>query len=243
MYSLLFAGVAAFLLSLLITPAVCRLSRRWGAVDHPDAMRKMLQQAVPNLGGIAIVLSYSVSFVLLLALQTEGANIVVKSIQLALQFLPAAILIFATGLDDDLSGLKPWQKLPGQVAASAGAYWADVHVQGLGGYQLGHWWSFPLTLLWLIVCTNALNLIDGVDGLAAGLGLFATCTTLIAALLQHNVPLALATVPLAGALLGFSGTTLIRLPFAWGIQAACSWASYWAAMAFCGARSPLRSWV
>ena len=78
----------------------------------------MHQQAVPNLGGIAIVLSYSVSFVLLLALQTEGANIVVKSIPLALQFLPAAILIFATGLVDDLSGLKPSNRdVPGGARA------------------------------------------------------------------------------------------------------------------------------
>ena len=60
-----------------------------------------------------------------------------------------------------------------------------------------------MTILWLVACTNAFNLIDGVDGLAAGVGLFATCTTLVAALLQNNVPLALATVPLAGALLAF----------------------------------------
>lgn len=60
----------------------------------------------------------------------------------------------------------------------------------------------PVTALWLVGCTNAFNLIDGVDGLAAGVGLFATATTLIAALLQHNMGLAIATVPLAGALLG-----------------------------------------
>ena len=65
------------------------------------------------------------------------------------------------------------------------------------------WWTLPLTLLWLVACMNAFNLIDGVDGLASGLGLFATVTTFVAALLQKNVPLALATIPLAGALLGF----------------------------------------
>jgi UDP-GlcNAc:undecaprenyl-phosphate GlcNAc-1-phosphate transferase len=61
----------------------------------------------------------------------------------------------------------------------------------------------PVTILWLVACTNAFNLIDGVDGLAAGLGLFATATILIAALLQHNFALAVATTPLAGALIGF----------------------------------------
>src|SRR5258707_5829576 len=65
------------------------------------------------------------------------------------------------------------------------------------------WWSLPLTIVWLVVCANAFNLIDGVDGLATGLGLFATVTTLIIALLQGNLALAVATAPLVGALLGF----------------------------------------
>src|SRR5207247_514333 len=63
--------------------------------------------------------------------------------------------------------------------------------------------SLPLTLLWLVGCANAFNLIDGVDGLATGLGLFATLTMVIAALLHGNLTLAIATAPLAGALLGF----------------------------------------
>jgi len=65
------------------------------------------------------------------------------------------------------------------------------------------WISGGVTVFWLLACTNAFNLIDGVDGLAAGVGLFATVTMLLAALLGNNVPLALATIPLAGALLGF----------------------------------------
>jgi UDP-GlcNAc:undecaprenyl-phosphate GlcNAc-1-phosphate transferase len=66
-----------------------------------------------------------------------------------------------------------------------------------------HWLSFVLTVAWLIGCTNAFNLIDGMDGLATGVGLFATLSMLIAALTQHNLPLALATMPLAGSLIGF----------------------------------------
>jgi len=76
-------------------------------------------------------------------------------------------------------------------------------VTGFGGHAFDHWLSLPFTIVWLLACTNAVNLIDGVDGLAAASGCFATCTTLLAALLQGNVELALATVPLAGALLGF----------------------------------------
>lgn len=203
MYSLLFLGITSFLLSLLLTPLVGKVSRKWGAVDHPDSARKTHRLPIPRLGGVAIAIAYSASFLVLLAVPLNAADLVVKSLAIDWRLLPAAILIFATGLVDDLYGLKPWQKLVGEIAASAGAFWAGVHVLGLGGHQVEHWWSLPLTILWLVGCANAFNLIDGVDGLAAGVGLFATCTTLIAALLQHNVPLALATVPLAGALLAF----------------------------------------
>ena len=65
------------------------------------------------------------------------------------------------------------------------------------------WLSLPITLLWLVGCSNAFNLIDGVDGLAAGAGFFATITILLGALLTKNVALSLAMAPLAGALLGF----------------------------------------
>ena len=74
---------------------------------------------------------------------------------------------------------------------------------GVAGLALPPWLGLPLTLIWLVGCSNAFNLIDGVDGLAAGAGLFATTTILLGALLTNNVPLALATAPLAGALLGF----------------------------------------
>src|SRR5436190_1256969 len=83
------------------------------------------------------------------------------------------------------------------------ACWGGVQVLEMGGYLISYWWSLPLTLLWLVGCANAFNLIDGVDGLATGLGLFATLTMVIAALLRGNLALAVAMAPLAGALLGF----------------------------------------
>ncbi len=65
------------------------------------------------------------------------------------------------------------------------------------------WWHVPATILWLVACSNAFNLIDGLDGLAVGIGLFATATAFLSALLSGNYALALATAPLLGALLGF----------------------------------------
>jgi UDP-GlcNAc:undecaprenyl-phosphate GlcNAc-1-phosphate transferase len=111
--------------------------------------------------------------------------------------------MFCTGLADDLLGLNAWQKLLGQSGAAILAYAAGVQITWVAGYSMPSWLNCPITLVWLIGCANAFNLIDGVDGLASGVGLFATVTTLVAGLMQPNIPLVLATAPLAGALLGF----------------------------------------
>ena len=100
-------------------------------------------------------------------------------------------------------GLKPWEKLLGQVIAACLAYWGGLEVTGVAGHAAHGWWTLPITVVWLVGCTNAFNLIDGVDGLATGVGLFATFTMLMAALLHGNGALALATAPLVGALLAF----------------------------------------
>jgi UDP-GlcNAc:undecaprenyl-phosphate GlcNAc-1-phosphate transferase len=179
------------------------MARRWGAVGAPVGTRAVHNRPIPRVGGIAIAVSYLLAYALLLLVRLKGGLIVWESFDFALRLLPAAALVFAIGLIDDLKGLEPWHKIVGQILAGGLAWSAGVHIQGFGGYALGAWWSLPLTILWLLACTNAINLIDGVDGLAAGVGLFATCTTLIAALLQNNVALALAVVPLVGCLLGF----------------------------------------
>lgn len=199
MYSLIFLGSVSFALSLFLTPVVRAVCRRWGMNrGSEDAGRP-----IPRAGGIAIVLSYLGAYLLLLAVRFKGGFIVWDSFHFALRLMPAAGLIFLVGLVDDIKGLEPWQKLVGQIGAASAAYWGGIHIQGLAGFGEGAWWNLPATVIWLVACTNAINLIDGVDGLATGVGLFATCTTLIAALLQNNTALALATVPLVGCLLGF----------------------------------------
>jgi UDP-GlcNAc:undecaprenyl-phosphate/decaprenyl-phosphate GlcNAc-1-phosphate transferase len=210
MYSLLFLGSVSFVLSLLLTPVIRALFLRWGLASRGS---EGAGHAIPRAGGVAIVISYLIAYLCMLALPLHAGFMVRESLNFALRLMPAAGLIFTLGLVDDIRGLEPWQKLAGEAAAAGAAYWAGIHIQALAGYALaghglagsaaGAWWNLPVTILWLIACTNAINLIDGVDGLATGVGLFATITTLIAALLQHNTALALATVPLAGCLLGF----------------------------------------
>jgi UDP-GlcNAc:undecaprenyl-phosphate GlcNAc-1-phosphate transferase len=202
-FSILLVLAVSFLISLIATP-ICRdVCLRHGWVDRPDGNRKVHTRAAPRTGGVAIMISFAAALALLIASPLSGGAIVKQGFPLVWRLLPAPALIFAAGLVDDLLGLKPWQKLAAQIAGAGLACWGGIGIQAVGGYALPNWSTIPITVLWLVACTNAFNLIDGLDGLAAGLGLFATLTTCVGALLQHNFALAVSTVPLAGALLGF----------------------------------------
>jgi UDP-GlcNAc:undecaprenyl-phosphate GlcNAc-1-phosphate transferase len=197
-----FIGIIAFCISFILTP-VCRdLAIRLGLVDYPDRIRKLHARPIPRVGGISIFVAYLVSMALLLVSPLRFGGIPRGHFDFVGTLLSAATIVFFTGLLDDLLGLKAWQKFAGQFVASAVAVSAGVQINGIAGHSLPPWFVIPITVLWLVGCTNAFNLIDGVDGLAAGVGLFATATTLIVALLDHNLGLVIATVPLAGALLG-----------------------------------------
>ncbi len=201
MYSILFLAITAFVLSLILTPLTRRGFCRLKIVDYPNAERKLHSSPIPRIGGIPIAASCIIAFALLVFSPLHGASKI--SLPLVLTLVPAAMVVFTTGLLDDLVGLAPWQKLLGELAAAGLAYYCGVRILGIAGHSTAGWWSIPVTVLWLVACTNAFNLIDGVDGLATGVGLFATLTTFLAALLQGNTALAIATVPVAGALLGF----------------------------------------
>jgi UDP-GlcNAc:undecaprenyl-phosphate/decaprenyl-phosphate GlcNAc-1-phosphate transferase len=194
-------GLSSFAVSLVLTPILRDVFRSLRVVDQPDRKRKIHVHPIPRVGGIAIAISYFLVFYLVR--QTDGAGLDDQRLSIIFRILPAGLLVFATGLVDDLFGLKPWQKFIGQFAAAGLAYWGGVHMSIVGGYVLPDIWSFPLTVVWLVLCTNAFNLVDGLDGLASGVGLFATLTIFTAAMLTSNEPLAFATLALAGSLLGF----------------------------------------
>jgi UDP-GlcNAc:undecaprenyl-phosphate/decaprenyl-phosphate GlcNAc-1-phosphate transferase len=199
MTPLIWLGVWAFVISLVLTPILRDVFRTYGVVDRPDSGRKAHPYPIPRIGGIAVFVSYFVSFVIA---YYGAAGFDRAELSLVWALLPAAGVVFAVGLIDDFMGLKPWQKLAGQLAAAAMAYAAGVRILAVAGHSI-EWWSIPLTLAWLLACTNAFNLVDGMDGMAAGVGLFATLTIFTAAMLQDNLALACATLPLAGCLLAF----------------------------------------
>ena len=203
MHALIAFLVLSFVLCLVLTPLCRDLFLRLNIVDHPDDQRKFHLKPIPRIGGIPIVLSYAAAMGLMLFFAPAGARVSVRHSTLILELLPAAAIIFVTGLLDDLLTLRPWQKLGGQFVAAGIAVTLGARISPSIEHANSSWITVPLSLLWLIGCTNAVNLIDGLDGLATGVGLFATLTTLIVAIIQGNLGLAMATAPLAGCLLAF----------------------------------------
>jgi UDP-GlcNAc:undecaprenyl-phosphate GlcNAc-1-phosphate transferase len=203
MYSLLFLFFASCALSLVLTPLVRNASLRLGLVDRPDYERKIHKVPIPRVGGIAILAAAIGAYGLLLLVRLSAGHIVRSGVPSAVRLLPAVIVIFGVGLIDDVFELRPSYKLGAQIIAALLAWAGGIHVGAIGGHPFSFTLSFVVTIAWIVACSNAVNLIDGVDGLATGICLCATITTLIAALLHRNIDLAFATVPLAGALLGF----------------------------------------
>jgi UDP-GlcNAc:undecaprenyl-phosphate GlcNAc-1-phosphate transferase len=204
LFLILTLGVLSVVLALLVTPLVRDYVGKY-FLDHPDGVRKKHGSPVPRVGGIAIVVSYVITFAIALALPFTYTQHLHHELPNILSLTLVASVVFFTGVLDDLIGLAAWQKLLGIAGASVLAYVAGIHVdiRMLTWLPAWPWLGFAITVVWLVGCSNAFNLIDGMDGLAAGVGLLATITMLLAALTQNNLPLILATMPLAGCLLGF----------------------------------------
>jgi UDP-GlcNAc:undecaprenyl-phosphate GlcNAc-1-phosphate transferase len=204
MYSLLFLGFVSLAFSLLLTPLVRNVAWHFGIVDQPDQQRKIHSSPIPRMGGVAIFAAVLCAYGLLLIIRLSSGAIVSADLPLALRLLPALAIVFGIGIIDDVISVRPWIRLAVETIAAIFAWVGGIHITAIAGYSFSEVVvSFIVTVLWIVTCTNAINLIDGVDGLAAGVSLFAAVTMLIAAILDHNYPMALAVVPLAGALLGF----------------------------------------
>lgn len=177
-------------------------ARGWTRNENGDAA------GVPRLGGIIVFATALFMMVLLILWDNQVAARTRAELPLVLGLAGAAGAVFLIGLYDDLRGARPWQKLLVQCAAAVGLYFTGYRIEILtnpfthGPSHLG-WLSLPLTVLWLVAISNAFNLIDGLDGLAAGVGLFATVTLFLLAMLQAQSFVAATTVALAGALFGF----------------------------------------
>jgi UDP-GlcNAc:undecaprenyl-phosphate GlcNAc-1-phosphate transferase len=208
--TLLFFGLFVFSLALsfVATREVRDLATRRGWVSVPQGGRHLHQASLPRLGGVAIFLAFSVSLILWLGLSLIFPRLVAGLAPATLLriYVPAC-LIFCLGIYDDLHGAGPYLKFAVQAVAAAMLFAGGMRVLDLplifGSHSLPWFVGLPLTVLWVVAVTNAFNLIDGLDGLAAGSALFSTMVFFIVSLVDHSWLGSLMSVTLAGAILGF----------------------------------------
>lgn len=177
----------SFILSLVLTAVVKRLAKREGLVAQPREDR-WHREPVPLLGGVGICFSFLIPFLLIPA----------RSRALWILAL-VSFLGFALGLLDDLRSLKPQTKLIGQIVLASVLIYLDFLLR-LTPYPL---LNIVLTLIWIVGITNALNLLDNMDGLCAGVTVIAIGFRLVFFLMDHNAQGAMASVLFMGSVLGF----------------------------------------
>ena len=207
---LLFFGLFAFSLALsfVATRKVRDMATRRRWVSLPQDGRHVHQTPLPRLGGVAIFLAFSISLSMWLGLSRIFPRLVtgLAPAMLFRIYVPAC-LIFCLGIYDDLRRAGPYLKLAVQAIAAAMLFAGGMRVLNLplifGSHSLPWFVGLPLTVLWVVAITNAFNLIDGLDGLAAGSALFSTMVVFVVSLVDHSWLTSLMSVTLAGAILGF----------------------------------------
>ena len=198
----IWAFLIALFVALIATPAVIVLAAKTGAMDAPDA-RKVHKGPMPRIGGLAIYCGFMAAILAMLnfaELTQEVANGVIG-------LLLGGTLIVIIGLIDDYKNLPAKVKLLGQILAACVVVYFDVRIDVItdpfGDYLYLEYLAAPATVFWIVGLTNTVNLIDGLDGLAAGVSTIASITIMLVALQEDVMIVALFTAALAGAALGF----------------------------------------
>ena len=200
--------VGSLLLSFVLTKYVRDLANARGWVAAPALERHLHSRPLPRFGGVAIFLSFLLTFAI--ALPAGWHHLAVSfglSFQTLLTILLPGCLIFALGLYDDIHSVSPYTKVAVQAVAGAMLFAGGLRILDLpvlfGTRHLPWFLGLPLTVLWVLAITNAFNLIDGLDGLAAGSALFSTMVVFAVALVSGSSLVSLMALLLAGSILGF----------------------------------------
>jgi UDP-GlcNAc:undecaprenyl-phosphate GlcNAc-1-phosphate transferase len=204
---LVFFFSLALILSILFTRLVRNLACSWGWLDRPVLERHVHTTPIPRIGGVAIFASF--------ALVVASAFLAARWLHFSfpvpydslLKLLAPALVIFALGLYDDLRRVSPTVKFLVQAIAAVILYFGGFGIHRLDlvapSHSLQTFIGLPLTIFWVLLITNAFNLIDGLDGLAAGSALFSTVVIFGLSLFAPNFLVSFLAVVLAGVILGF----------------------------------------
>ena len=194
------ALAVALLLSLITTPIVKSLAQKWGAVDVPKDNRRMHDHPIPRMGGLAIFFGFIASTLLFVEMTPQIRGM-----------LLGAVIIVVLGIFDDIYSLKASLKFVIQIIAALVAVMSGNVIEIISNpnvfsanlyWDLG-WLAYPATVIWIVAITNAVNLIDGLDGLACGVSTISSMTLLVIAMSVGEVPIALMVAALCGGCLGF----------------------------------------
>ena len=201
-----------FLLSLLSAFVLTRYVRDYatahGWVAFPTQERHLHSSPLPRLGGVAIFFSFTLCMgvAVVWAMRNPRLHSTLSLKTLLTILLPASV-IFLLGVYDDIRGVGPYVKFSVQGIAASMLFAGGLRIVNIpvifGAHELPWYVGLPLTVLWVLAITNAFNLIDGLDGLAAGSALFSTMVAFVVALLNGPNLVTVMTIALAGAILGF----------------------------------------
>ena len=205
--------LVALLATLLATPLAKCIAQHLGAIDKPDE-RRINKVPIPRMGGIGIALGLVVA----VAVQVAGTKLLgwptvfVPHMQLQgvdyKLLTVAVVIVFLTGAIDDVRNLKPRQKLLGQVLAACAAAASGLVIGNIANpftaelIPIG-WLAYPITVVYLVAFTNVINLIDGLDGLAAGITAISCAAMFYLSYEAHQIDAAVLACILAGCCLGF----------------------------------------
>ncbi|HEY3973056.1 MAG TPA: MraY family glycosyltransferase [Candidatus Sulfotelmatobacter sp.] len=204
--------LATFVLALLSAFVLTRYVRDFatihGWVAVPTQERHLHSSPLPRLGGVAIFISFSfcMGLAAMWAWRTPRMH-AAFSLRTLLTILGPASLIFLLGVYDDIRGVGPYFKFSVQGVAATFLFMGGLRIVNIpvlfGDHKLPWIVGWAFTVLWVLAITNAFNLIDGLDGLAAGSALFSTLVVFVSALLNGTSLVTVMTIALAGAILGF----------------------------------------
>ena len=187
--------LCAFLLAYTLTPPVRVLAFKIGAIDVPMDDRRMHTKPIPRVGGLAIFLGFTLTALLFCTYNTTLATV----------WIGGAVIVLL-GMLDDIYRLPAWSKLIVQLLVAVFAVWNGItidHINLGGQYVMLGIWKYPVTILWIVGLTNAINFIDGLDGLACGISAISSISLTLVLLLSGDLVNAFITGVLAASCMGF----------------------------------------
>lgn len=207
------AFMLAFIISFVVTPYTIKLAHKVGAIDYPKDERRINKKPMPRLGGLAVILGFVVSIVyLLIIMSVEGTiNLFEPDMYYTkmIGFGFGIVILTTVCFIDDAKGVHPLVKLTAQTIAAVIMVYAGVKIDNLEIDFINNlpWrdaFYIILTIGWIVGITNAINLIDGLDGLSTGISIIASISLLIIFALNGSPLISIILITaLAGSLIGF----------------------------------------